>query len=74
MSFRFRNLDGTGCVVTLSNAFTLNPLNTTCTGDTSTPPPPPPVQCTDGFDNDGDTFIDEDDPLCTSPTDNSEAS
>jgi hypothetical protein len=74
ISVTVRNLDGTGCVVTLSNAFTVNPLNTACTGDTSTPPPPPPVQCTDGFDNDGDTFIDEDDPQCTSPTDNSEAS
>lgn len=36
-----RTLDGTSCVSTLSNAFTLTPPNTTCTGDTSTPPPAP---------------------------------
>ena len=77
ISVTVRNLDGTGCAVTLSNAFTINPQNATCTGDTSTPPPPPPppvVQCTDGFDNDGDTLIDELDPQCTGPTDNSESS
>ena len=74
ISVTVRNLDGTGCVATLSNAFTVNPPNTTCTGDNSTPPPPPVVQCTDGFDNDGDTFIDELDPQCTGPTDNSESS
>lgn len=68
-----RNLDGTDCVSTLTNAFLLNPPNTTCTGDTSTPPPPPTVQCNDGFDNDGDTLIDAADPQCTGPTDNSEA-
>ncbi len=69
-----RNLDSAGCVATLTNAFTLTPQNTTCTGDESTPPPPPVVQCTDGFDNDGDTFIDAADPQCTGPTDNSESS
>lgn len=68
-----RNLDGTGCQASLSNAFTLNPQNTTCTGDTSTPPPPPITQCNDGFDNDSDTFIDAADPECTGPTDNSES-
>ncbi|HYN21132.1 MAG TPA: IPT/TIG domain-containing protein [Thermoanaerobaculia bacterium] len=67
-----RNLDGTGCQASLSNAFTLTPQNTTCTGDTSTPPPPPVVQCNDGFDNDGDTFIDAADPGCSGPTDNTE--
>jgi hypothetical protein len=72
ISVTVRNLDGTGCVATLSNAFTLNP-DPTCTGDTSVPPPPPPVQCNDGFDNDSDTFIDALDPQCTGPTDNSEA-
>ena len=78
-----RNLDGTGCVATLSNAFTLSPQNTTCTGDTSTPPPPP--QCSDGIDNDTDGFIDhssvnpagppngDPDPQCSSATDNNEA-
>ncbi len=77
-----RNLDGTGCAATLSNAFTLNPQNTTCTGDTSVPPPAP--QCSDGVDNDSDGFIDhssvnpagppngDPDPGCSSPTDNSE--
>lgn len=74
ISVTVRNLDGTGCLVTLSNAFTVSPQNTTCTGDTSTPPPPPTVQCNDGFDNDGDTFVDAADPQCTGPTDNSEAS
>lgn len=77
-----RNLDGTGCVATLSNAFTLSPQNTTCTGDNSTPPPSP--QCSDGVDNDSDGLIDhssvnpagppngDPDPGCSSPTDNSE--
>ncbi|MFL6202198.1 MAG: IPT/TIG domain-containing protein [Thermoanaerobaculia bacterium] len=73
ISVTVRNLDGTGCVVTLSNAFTLSPQNTTCTGDNSTPPPPPTVQCNDGFDNDGDGLIDAADPQCTGPTDNSES-
>jgi hypothetical protein len=73
ISVTVRNLDGTGCVSTLTNAFLLNPPNTTCTGDTSTPPPPPTVQCNDGFDNDGDGLIDAADPQCTGPSDNSEA-
>jgi hypothetical protein len=73
ISVSVRNLD-TGCLFTLTNAFVLNPSNTTCTGDTSTPPPPPTVQCNDGFDNDSDTFIDAADPQCTGPTDNSEGS
>jgi hypothetical protein len=68
-----RNLNGTGCATTLTNAFVLNPPNTTCTGDTSVPPPAPTVQCNDGFDNDGDTLIDAADPQCTGPTDNSES-
>ncbi|MFL6195245.1 MAG: IPT/TIG domain-containing protein [Thermoanaerobaculia bacterium] len=68
-----RNLNGTGCVSTLSNAFVLTPPNTTCSGDSSTPPVTV-TQCTDGFDNDGDTFIDAADPQCTGPTDNSEGS
>jgi len=76
ISVTVRNLDGTGCAVTLSNAFTISPQNSTCTGDTSTPPPPPPppvVQCNDGFDNDGDGLIDAADPQCTGPTDDSES-
>ncbi len=73
-----RNLDGTGCVATLSNAFTLTPTNTTCTGDTTTPPPTT-AQCADGVDNDSDGRIDfganpTNDPQCTSATDDSEAS
>lgn len=73
ISVTVRNLDGTGCLVTLSNAFTVSPQNTTCTGDNSTPPPPPTVQCNDTFDNDADGFIDAADPQCTGPTDNSES-
>jgi hypothetical protein len=73
ISVTVRNLDVVGCVVTLSNAFLLNPPNTTCTGDTSTPPPPPVVQCNDGFDNDSDGMIDAADPQCTGPSDNSES-
>jgi hypothetical protein len=73
ISVSVRNL-GTGCVGTLPNAFLLNPPNTTCTGDTTTPPPAPTVQCNDGFDNDSDGLTDAADPQCTGPTDNSEAS
>ncbi len=69
-----RNLDNAQCIATLTNGFTLTPQNTTCTGDTSTPPPPPVTQCTDNFDNDGDTFVDELDPQCSGPSDNSESS
>jgi hypothetical protein len=65
------DLSGTGCATTLSNAFTLNPTNTTCTGDTTTPTT---FQCSDGVDNDGDTLIDfPSDPQCSSATDNSES-
>jgi hypothetical protein len=66
-----RNLDGTGCAVTLTNAFTLNPQNITCTGDTSTPPT---TQCNDGIDNDvpPDGLIDLADPDCTDATDTTE--
>lgn len=73
ISVSVRNLE-TGCVGTLSNAFLLNPPNTTCTGDTTTPPPAPTTQCNDGFDNDSDTLIDAADPQCTGPSDNSESS
>lgn len=77
ISITVRNLNGTNCAGTLSNAFTLNPPSTTCTGDTSTPPPAP--QCSDGADNDGDGRTDFNanpalgDPQCTGPTDNSES-
>jgi hypothetical protein len=73
ISVSVRNLE-TGCVGTLSNAFVLNPPNTTCTGDSTTPPPPPTTQCNDTFDNDSDGLIDAADPQCTGPTDNSESS
>jgi hypothetical protein len=77
ISVTVRNLDGTGCSVTLPNAYLLNPPNTTCTGDTSAPPPTT-AQCNDGIDNDGDGRIDfgagpTNDPQCTSLDDNSEA-
>ena len=78
ISVTVRNLDGTGCAVTLTNAFTLNPPNPTCTGDTSTPPTTTP-QCADGVDNDLDGRTDfgpnpTNDPQCTSATDTSESS
>lgn len=75
ISISVRNLDGTGCVATLSNAFTLSPGNATCTGDTTAPTT---FQCSDGADNDSDGFIDfgatpTNDPQCTSASDNSES-
>ncbi len=63
-----RNLDSPGCVITFTNGYLVNPPDTTCTGDT-----PPTTQCNDGFDNDSDGFIDENDPQCTGATDNSES-
>jgi hypothetical protein len=72
ISVSVTNLDNS-CTTTLSNAFTINPQDTACSGDESEPPPPPTVQCNDGFDNDGDTLIDAADPQCTGPTDNSES-
>ncbi len=66
------NLDGTGCTGTLSNAFTLTPSSNACTGDSSVPPVLP--QCSDGVDNDADTFVDFPlDPQCSSASDNNEA-
>lgn len=73
ISVTVRNLDGTGCAVTLTNAFTLTPPNTTCTGDTSTPPTPT-TQCSDGVDNDLDGLTDLLDPQCASAADNDESS
>jgi hypothetical protein len=83
ISVTVTDLGGTGCSVTLANAFTLNPQNTTCTGDTTEPVS---FQCSDGADNDGDGFIDhssvnppgapngDPDPQCTSANDNTEGS
>ena len=75
VSVTVTDLSGTGCATTLANAFTLTPTNTTCTGDNTTPTV---FQCSDGIDNDGDTFIDfgggpTNDPQCSSATDNSES-
>ncbi|HXT22003.1 MAG TPA: IPT/TIG domain-containing protein [Thermoanaerobaculia bacterium] len=55
ISITVRNLL-TGCESTLSNAFTLNPPDTSCVGDIGAPTSSP--ACSDGLDNDGDTFID----------------
>ena len=75
VSVTVTDLGGTGCSTTLANAFTLNPTNATCTGDTTTPTT---FQCSDGVDNDGDTLIDfggapTNDPQCSSASDNSES-
>ncbi|MDQ3982769.1 MAG: hypothetical protein M3271_08850, partial [Actinomycetota bacterium] len=35
--------------------------------------PPPPALCSDGVDNDGDGYVDVDDPQCAGPWDESEA-
>lgn len=67
------NLDS-GCVTDpLENAFVFNPTDTSCRGDAGPPPPEDPVECEDGFDNDGDGFIDADDPECTGPNDDDES-
>jgi hypothetical protein len=76
ISVTVRNLDGTGCLVTLSNVFTLNPPDSSC----NEPAPPPALpQCSDGKDNDGDGLTDfgpnpSNDPQCTSAGDNNEGS
>jgi hypothetical protein len=62
----------TGCADTFPDAFTFRPDDTSCRGDIA-PGPPPETECTDGFDNDGDTLIDEADPQCTGPEDDNEA-
>jgi hypothetical protein len=76
ISVTVRNLDGTGCVVTLSNAFTFIPP-TTCNEPAASPTPTPAPQCSDGRDNDGDGLTDfgplpSNDPGCLSPGDNTE--
>jgi len=76
ISITIRNLDGTGCLVTLSNAFTFIPP-TTCNEPAATPPPTPAPQCSDGIDNDGDGLTDfggapSNDPGCLSSGDNTE--
>ena len=63
------NLD-TGCTDTLPGSFTYQP-DTTCVPNEA--PEPDPVECEDGFDNDGDGFIDAADPECTGPGDDDES-
>jgi hypothetical protein len=76
ISVTVRNLDGTGCLVTLTNAYTLNPPNNTCSGEPAATTP----ECADGIDNDLDGKTDfgtdplVNDPQCTSATDASESS
>jgi len=68
ISVTVRNL-GSGCESTLSNAFTLNPSDVACNGDTSSPPVTT-VACNDGVDNDTDGLIDfPADVGCSSATD-----
>jgi len=55
ISITVRNLT-TSCESTLSNAFTLNPPSNACVGDIGVPTSN--AACSDGLDNDGDTFID----------------
>jgi hypothetical protein len=62
----------TGCSDTFPDAFTFLPDDSSCRGDIA-PVPPPDTECTDGFDNDSDGFIDEADPDCTGPEDDDES-
>jgi hypothetical protein len=78
ISITVKNLDSAGCTETLNNVYTLNPPNTACLGDTSTPPPVTP-QCSDGIDNDLDGLTDFNggvsppgDPQCGSDGDTNE--
>ena len=63
----------TTCEDLFDDAFTYTPTNTSCRNDVGPPPAGPPVECEDGFDNDGDGFIDELDPECTGPGDDDES-
>ncbi len=60
----------TECENTATGAFTFIPADQSCRGDVA----PAVPQCSDGFDNDSDTFIDALDPQCTGPNDPSESS
>lgn len=62
----------TTCSATFPEGFTYNPSNTSCRNDDG-PTEPAPTECTDGFDNDGDTLIDAADPECTGPDDDDES-
>ena len=69
---RVINLDS-GCDSNvLTNAYVVTPADTDCRGDEA-PAPPPLPECSDGIDNDGDTFIDAADPQCANPSDTSES-
>jgi hypothetical protein len=60
----------TGCESVLEGAFTYTPTDNSCRGDQGAQPAP---QCSDGIDNDGDTFIDfPNDPQCSSALDTTE--
>jgi hypothetical protein len=61
-----QNLDTT-CEDVLPGGFVYNP------DGTCIPNEAPEVECTDGFDNDSDGFIDAADPECTGPTDDDES-
>ena len=62
----------TTCQGTFPEGFTYNPSTSTCRNDVG-PTEPTPTQCTDGFDNDGDTLIDAADPECSGPDDDDES-
>lgn len=62
----------TGCMDDFAGAFTYTPSNTSCRNDVGETEPDP-VECEDGFDNDGDGFIDAADPECTGPGDDDES-
>lgn len=61
-SFRVDAINGSNVVVATNTV-------TATVGST----PPPVTQCSDGIDNDGDTFVDLSDPGCSGPTDNDES-
>ena len=72
VSVTVTNLD-TGCTVTLPNAFSYNPTDTSCRGDVA--PVEEDPQCSNGVDDDLDGDIDfPDDAQCTSADDDNEAS
>lgn len=62
----------TTCQAVASDAFVVNPSSTACINDDA-PVEPPTPQCSDTFDNDADGFVDNLDPQCTGPTDDSES-
>lgn len=62
----------TTCNDTFPSGFNYNPSDSTCRNEEE--PEPEETECTDGFDNDGDGLIDEEDPDCTGPDDDDESS